>query len=244
VININGGNYNVGGTFLSYIDGNGTITFNNASAHADVLKAGVFGSNGTLTIGGGTLSGDTTLKLYAPGSNGTIDFVSNVTLNSNSSVIIAGNTVTINNGIVVTITGDDGIQASVFTNVPNYTGSGGNGSTSGLFAGNGANTQPLDQAPPFGNPPRPAATVTSGGNATSGRRSGSAINVRSTDQLLALLDGASRGPNGRITIPASRATNDSRNSSRIINGPGRLNADRRAVDVRTAHSSLARRLVP
>ena len=41
---INGGNYNVGGTFLSYIDGNGSITFSNASAHADVLKAGVFGA--------------------------------------------------------------------------------------------------------------------------------------------------------------------------------------------------------
>ena len=50
-ININGGNYNVGGTFLSYIDGNGTITFNNASAHADVLKAGVFGANGVSISG-------------------------------------------------------------------------------------------------------------------------------------------------------------------------------------------------
>ena len=84
-ININGGNYNVGGTFLSYIDGNGTITFNNASAHADVLKAGVFGANGVLNIGGGTLSADTTLKLYAPGSNGQLNFISNVTLGGNSA---------------------------------------------------------------------------------------------------------------------------------------------------------------
>src|SRR6059058_3238679 len=45
---INGGNYNVGGTFLTYMDGNGAITFNNASAHADILKAGVFGANGVL----------------------------------------------------------------------------------------------------------------------------------------------------------------------------------------------------
>src|SRR5262249_45823206 len=67
---VNGGKYNVGGTFLSYIDGNGTITFNNATAHADVLKTGVFGANGVLNIGGGTLSADTTLKLYASGSNG------------------------------------------------------------------------------------------------------------------------------------------------------------------------------
>src|SRR6266487_749714 len=71
---INGGNYNVGGTFLTYMDGNGTITFNNASAHADVLKAGVFGANGVLNIGGGTLSADTILKLYAPGSNGKLNF--------------------------------------------------------------------------------------------------------------------------------------------------------------------------
>jgi hypothetical protein len=49
----------------------------------------------------------------------------------------------------VTITGDDGVDASVFTNVPNYTGSGGNETTTGTFGGNGATTQPLDQAPPF-----------------------------------------------------------------------------------------------
>src|SRR5206468_8420782 len=82
---INGGNYNVGGTFLTYIDGNGAITFNNASVHADVLKAGVFGANGVLNIGGGTLSADTMLKLYAPGSNGQLNFVSNVILGGNST---------------------------------------------------------------------------------------------------------------------------------------------------------------
>ena len=38
-IDFNGGNYDASGTFLASIDGNGTITFNNASAHADVLKA-------------------------------------------------------------------------------------------------------------------------------------------------------------------------------------------------------------
>ena len=119
--------------------------------HADIVKIGAFGNNGSLTIGGGSISGDTLLKLYATGSNGIIDFVSNVTLNSNnSSVIIAGNTVTIHNGVIVTITGDDGVHALVYANVPNYTGSGGNGTTSGTFAGNGATTQPLDQAPPFG----------------------------------------------------------------------------------------------
>src|SRR5262249_37741516 len=88
-INVAGGNYDVSGTFLSSLDGNGTITFNNATAHADVLKAGVFGDNGTLRIGGGMLSADTTLKLYAPASNGLLDFVSNVTLGGNSLKILA-----------------------------------------------------------------------------------------------------------------------------------------------------------
>ena len=89
--------------------------------HADIVKIGAFGNNGSLTIGGGSISGDTLLKLYATGSNGIINFVSNVTLNSDSSVIIAGNTVTIHNGVIVTIAGDDGVKASVYTNVPNYT---------------------------------------------------------------------------------------------------------------------------
>ena len=112
-INFNGGSYDVGGTFLAFIDGNGTITFNNASVHADVLKVGVFGTNGVLNIGGGTLSADTTLKLYAPGSNGQLNFISNVTLGGNSAKILAANSITIFNGVVVTIGGTN--PADVFT---------------------------------------------------------------------------------------------------------------------------------
>ena len=44
----------------------------------------MFGANGVLNIGGGMLSADTTLKLYASGSNGQLNFVSNVTLGGNS----------------------------------------------------------------------------------------------------------------------------------------------------------------
>ena len=124
-IDFNGGNYNAGGMFLAYMDGNGTITFNNASAHADVLKAGVFGTNGVLNIGGGTLSADSTLKLYAPGSNGQLNFVSNVTLGGNGAKILAANSVTIFNNVVVTIGGPN--PADVYTNNANYTGFGGNG---------------------------------------------------------------------------------------------------------------------
>jgi FecR protein len=159
-INFNGGSYGVSGTFLSMIDGDGAITFNNASVHADTVKVGVFGTNGMLTIGGGAISANTLLKLYAPGSNGTIDFLANCTLsNQSASVLITANKVIISNGVVVTIGGGTS-PASVFTNIANYTGSGGNGSTTGMFGGNGATTSPLSSAPPFGASPSSPTNVT------------------------------------------------------------------------------------
>jgi hypothetical protein len=243
-INIDG-SYDVGGTFLSRIDGNGTITFDNASAHADVLKAGVFGTNGVLNVGGGGLSADTTLKLYAPGSNGQLNFVSNVTLGGNSLKILAANSVTIFNNIVVTIGGPN--PADVFVNfvggVPNanYTGFGGNNSTSGTFAGAGANNpQPLINAPPFGpsSPapipnrtrihPRPPVTT-------------GVINVSSSDELLALLDDFTPGRRGRIRIPDSNRGSHGRNASRS-NTAAYLNAARRAMDRQTASTPAMRRL--
>jgi hypothetical protein len=284
-ININGGNYNVGQQFLSYIDGNGTITFNNAIAHADVLKAGVFGTNGALNIGGGMLSADTTLKLYAPGSNGQLNFMSNVTLGGNSLKILAANSITIFNNIVVTIGGSK--PADVYTNHANYTGFGGNGTTTGTFAGAGANNpQPLSSAPPFGpgSPvkltsrgnipagmavppqPRPARTPAPGSNITSRtripppspsnvltggkiadvKRANNVINVRSSDELLSLLDGADRGPGGKITVPPSKNASHSKNSNRTdpaarLNAGSRVNVDHRTMDMRTASSSLMRR---
>src|SRR5205814_8132004 len=144
-INFNGGSYDVAGTFLSSIDGDGTIAFNNATAHADVLKVGALGTNGVLNIGGGTLSADTTLELYASGSNGQLNFVSNVTLSGNSAKILAADSVKIFDSVVVTIGGPN--AADVYTNNANYTGFGGNGSTTGTFAGAGANDpQPLSSA--------------------------------------------------------------------------------------------------
>src|SRR5437588_8411469 len=214
-ININGGSYSVGGTFLSYIDGNGTITFNNATAHADVLKAGVFGANGVLNVGGGMLSADTELKLYAPGSNGQLNFVSNVTLGGNSLKILAANSVTIFNNIVVTIGGPN--PADVYTNNANYTGFGGNGTTTGTFAGAGANDpQPLANAPPFGTPtPAPGNHTNGRGMPRPPRSNGPRqLNVSNTEELLALLDGAGVGPDGKITVPAAKGTKDLRNSSR------------------------------
>jgi hypothetical protein len=233
-INLNGGNYNVGGTFLSYIDGNGTITFNNASAHADVLKAGVFGANGALNISGGMLSADSILKLYAPGSNGQLNFMSNVTLGGNSVKILAANSVTIFNNVVVTIGGPN--PADVYTNNANYSEEwGGNGTTTGTFAGAGANDPlPLDQAPPFGAAAGPAHPRTTGTNRGT-------INVSSSDELLALLDDFTPGRDGRIRIPASERWRHGRNASRF-NAAAYLNAHRRALDMRTASTPAMRRL--
>ena len=276
-IDFNGGNYNAGAMFLSYIDGNGTITFNNASAHADVLKAGVFGSNGVLNIGGGTLSADTTLKLYAPGSNGQLNFISNVTLGGNGAKILAANSVTIFDNVVVTIGGSK--PADVYTGFTgetpnaNYTGFGGNGSTTGTFAGAGANDpQPLGKAPPFN--PVSRATVKTGGSITSrpkipssststvatvanlapdgngpkGKTIDNVIHVSSSDELVSLLDDATPGPGGKITVRNSKPTNHSKNANRIgaanrLNAASRRNADHRPVDMRTASSSLRRGLM-
>ncbi len=153
-INLNGGTYDAGGTFQARIDGFGSLAFNNASINADVLKVGALSPNGVLTIGGGTLSADTTLKLYAPGSNGELNFVSNVTLGGNSAKILAAGSVTIFDDVVVTIGGTTPASVYVGSNgeTPNanYTGWGGNGSTTGTFAGAGANDPlPLEDAPPF-----------------------------------------------------------------------------------------------
>jgi hypothetical protein len=241
-INFNGGSYDIGspgsgGTFLSSIDGNGTITFNNASAHADVLKAGVFGANGALNISGGTLSADSILKLYAPGSNGQLNFMSSVTLGGNS-VILAANSITIFDTVVVTISGP---MADVYTNHANYMGSGGNNSTSGTFGGAGANNpQPLINAPPFGpfsptpitTKPRihPRPPVTTG-----------VINVSSSDELLALLDDFTPGRGERVRMLDSRRGNHGRHASRF-NTAAYLNAARRAMDRRTAATPAMRRL--
>jgi hypothetical protein len=221
---ISGGNYNVRGTFLSYIDGNGAITFNNASAHADVLKAGVFGANGVLNIGGGTLSADTTLKLYAPGSNGQLNFVSSVTLGGNSTKILAANSITISDYVVVTIGGE--LPAEVYTNNANYSERwGGNRRypTAGTFAGAGANRpRPLSEAPPFDAPtPR---------NPTNGKMAKTVINIGNSGQLLSLLDGAVPGRDGRLRVPRHNQRNASKADR--LNVTRMTKANRDMTDIR------------
>ena len=135
----------------------GQINLTNANIHADAIKVAALGSNGVLRVGGGSLSADTTLQLYATSGNGQVVFVGNVSLNGNSTKSIAGNSVTIRNGVLVNVAGP---KASVYVNstgsIPNanYSGFGGNGHTSGTFGGSGANPpQPLSNAPPLGLPP-------------------------------------------------------------------------------------------
>jgi hypothetical protein len=132
----------------------GTIALSDAQIAADIVKVGALGNAGTLTIGGGRISADTILKLYAPGPNGSITFIANVSLAGNSTKIIAANTITINDRVQVDIGGKN--PAQVFTNRANYTGFGGNGTTTGTFTGAGAqDPQPLANAPPFGPPGGP-----------------------------------------------------------------------------------------
>jgi FecR protein len=136
----------------------GQTTLNNAIIHGDVVKLSALGANGVLTIGtGNDLSADTVLKLYATGSNGTLKFISPVTITSPTN-IFAANTITISPGVVVTINSMN--KADVYTNNPNYNfvpGPTYNGplpnASNGTFGGIGANDpQPLANAPPLGDP--------------------------------------------------------------------------------------------
>jgi hypothetical protein len=142
---------------------NGTVNvsdasgLNNALLSGDVVKVGALGTNGVLTVGRGTLSANDTLKLYGASADGEVRFVDNVTIGGQNFTIIAANTVTINNGKVVTV---NGARADVYTGfsgvIPNanYTGFGGNNRTTGTFAGAGANNpKPIGSAPPFDGPP-------------------------------------------------------------------------------------------
>ena len=151
----------------------GAINLTLPNMFADVLKVGALGANGTLTITGGTISADAILRLYAGGSNGSIIFAGNVTLSSQSTAtVIAAHSVTILDGFTVFIAGPD--PAMVFTDIANYAlVSGGNGTTTGMFGGSGANTFPFADAPPFDGTGG-ATTVTYGG-APSGSWSNAAV---------------------------------------------------------------------
>ncbi|MEY2497169.1 MAG: hypothetical protein QOD12_725 [Verrucomicrobiota bacterium] len=141
----------------------GQISITNSNIRADIVKVGALGSSGVLNIGGGTISADTTLKLYAAGANGSVNFISNVTLGGNSVKTIAGNSVTVFNNVVVTIGGGKPADVYVLDRTQaNYAGfNGGNNSTNGMFIiEGGAGASPtsgavthLGVAPPAFGPP-------------------------------------------------------------------------------------------
>jgi len=121
----------------------------------------------------------------------------------------------------------------------NYTGFGGNGSTTGTFGGAGANDpQPIENAPPFDNTNHMTSSGKRGGG---GRATGTTINVSNSDELPALLDDVYPGRDGRIKILDSKRGSYGRNASRV-NGAANLNAHRRAMDRRTASTPAMRRL--
>lgn len=145
---VNGGTVRVDkGTVDIRNNGAGKVELTNANIRGDVVKIGALGANGQLRIGGGSINADTSLKLYGGTSNGEVRFTDNVTLGGNGVKHIAGKTVQIDNGKTVTIGGTS--PANVYTDTPNYTGSGGNGSKTGTFGGNGATTQSHSGRPAF-----------------------------------------------------------------------------------------------
>ncbi|MGI8482266.1 MAG: hypothetical protein ACR2MF_09420, partial [Chthoniobacterales bacterium] len=80
---------------------------------------------------------------------------------------------------------------------------------------------------------------TKGGNIkiTSGKRSGVAINIGSSAQLLSLLDAASPGPGGKITILASARSGNSSSINIDSSHGGTIRADRGTVDISHAGDS-------
>ncbi|MEO8438955.1 MAG: hypothetical protein ABI540_01920, partial [Spartobacteria bacterium] len=132
----------------------------------------------------------------------------------------------------------------------NYTGFGGNDSTTGTFAGAGANNpQPIEDAPPFdGDPfvpktaPPTASSSTGGGSVTSvangrGGKRGPAINVANSGELLALLDGAASGPDGKVNLSPGTG---SRKSPNGFKPAVRVKPDRDSLTTRATTSPAAR----
>ena len=159
-----------------------------------------------------------------------IDFIANTTLNSsNTAAVIAANSVTIENGVVVTIGGST--PANVYANVPNYSGrSGGNNSTSGTFAGAGATTQPLGGQPPFDSPTTAGAVTKHSRSIASAGGRGPTIHVTDSSQLGSLLNNVTLGPDGKVRVlPHERTGNPSvRGSTRTIAAELHRSVDARA----------------
>jgi len=123
------------------------VVLTNSVINADVIRARAMGPNGELLINGTTFNASSALKLYAEGSNGQIRFTGNSTLNGTSTTL-AAKTVTINQGVNVTVGNPAGLR--VHTTTRNFSNDG--GSTSfGAFTNGGV---PISVAPnTFGSRP-------------------------------------------------------------------------------------------
>ncbi|MEM9446180.1 MAG: FecR domain-containing protein [Verrucomicrobiota bacterium] len=111
----------------------GDVLINGANIAADVLRIGAVGSGGQLYINGGsTLSATSLMKLY---SGTGIIFDGSVTLDGAGGKTAAAPTITLNNGANVIVNGGN---LELYTDTANFTGSGGNSSTTGSFSGTGA----------------------------------------------------------------------------------------------------------
>ena len=131
-----------------------SINLTGATLNADVLKIQALGTAGQITIGGGTLNGNTQLLLYAGDtsahSSGLIDFTANTTLGGNVAGILAANTVRIEGGVAVDVTSP---AITVYTNNPEY-----NTGNYGDFTGNG-----VAATNTFGSAGTPIPTAVKGG---------------------------------------------------------------------------------
>jgi hypothetical protein len=106
---------------------NGQITLTDVWMSADVLKIGALGSDGKLTLSGGTrLDGDSQVLLYAGSSNGTISVLGTVRVNSLHTFLRA-TAITVDATGRLIVTSPAGGSLDIFANIRNWGSSGGVG---------------------------------------------------------------------------------------------------------------------
>lgn len=95
----------------------GDIVMNGASLAGEAIRAQTLGTDGRLILGNTSIHADQLVKLYAQGSNGSIQFVDDVTLNS-PQTLLAARRVTVDHGVNVTIGQPTGLN--IYTDVPQF----------------------------------------------------------------------------------------------------------------------------
>lgn len=150
-IEIEGGVANgvkIEGQTISLASGTGSISINNATLSADHLRAITYSPTGALLIGNSTLTGNLGIKLYAQGSNGSVQFVGPTTLNGPAT--IAGKTVQVNYGVNVTVSNPSQLQIHADTNnYNNVTHGNFTDGTNNIIFTPGVNQKPFASRPAF-----------------------------------------------------------------------------------------------